>query len=207
MFRKLLYSVLVLLFLGSTAQAQKYDFVEILTPKGSIWLYLYDATPQHKANFLKLAKEGYFDGTTFHRVIKDFMIQGGDPNSKDDNPSNDGAGGPEYRIPAEINDSIKHILGAVGAARDDNPEKSSSGSQFYVVNKAGGTPFLDKNYTVFGETIYGIGVVESIALVPKNGQDRPNTNVPMQVRIHKLSAKKLKKVYGIDFKPAQLQAR
>lgn len=115
---------------------KKDDVVTISTRFGEMKALLFDETPKHKENFLKLAKEGFFNGTTFHRVIKDFMIQGGDPNSKDDNPGNDGQGGPGYTIEAEFNPKFFHVKGALSAARlgdGQNPQKRSSGSQFYIV--------------------------------------------------------------------------
>lgn len=112
--------------------------VEIKTPKGSMYARLYDETPQHRDNFLKLAKEGYYDGTKFHRIIKSFMIQGGDPYSK--NPATAemaGTGGPGYTVEAELDSRFFHKKGALAAARQGdaiNPEKRSSGSQFYIVH-------------------------------------------------------------------------
>jgi cyclophilin family peptidyl-prolyl cis-trans isomerase len=154
--------------------------VRIKTGYGDMVIYLYDATPRHKANFMKLAQEKYFDSTTFHRVIKNFMIQGGDPNSKDKDPNNDGMGGPGYMIDAEINPLIKHNYGTVGAARDNNPQKRSNGSQFYIVVNKAGTHFLDNNYTVFGEVVSGMDVAEKIAVVPTDGaNNRPWTDVKM----------------------------
>ena len=109
----------------------------ISTKFGEMIVRLYDATPEHKANFLKLAKEGFYDSTTFHRIIEGFMVQGGDPNSKDDNLRNDGQGGPGYTLPAEIVRGYIHKKGALAAARmgnDTNPDMRSSGSQFYIVH-------------------------------------------------------------------------
>jgi len=113
------------------------NFFEISTPMGNMVIELYDDTPIHRDNFKKLASDGFFDGTTFHRVIGGFMIQGGDPNSKDDDPSNDGNGGPGYTIPAEIVSGRYHKRGAIASARlgdSANPERESSGSQFYIVH-------------------------------------------------------------------------
>src|SRR6188508_1702698 len=127
--------------------------VTISTSYGDMVLLLYNQTPLHKKNFIKLAQEHYYDGTTFHRVILDFMIQGGDPNSKDSITTNEGVGGPDYTIPAEINPALKHDKGALAAARmgdEMNPSRASSGSQFYIVQNKNGTPSLNNNYTVFG---------------------------------------------------------
>ena len=143
--------------------------------------------PEHVANFEKLAREGYFDVTAFHRVIPGFVIQGGDPNSKDKDPTNDGQGGPGYTLKAEIKQP--HKRGCVAAARlpdQVNPEKRSSGSQFYICLKD--LPNLDRDgYTVFGRVIKGMDVVDRIAAVKRDGRDRPldpvvMTKVTIEVR-------------------------
>ncbi len=122
-----------------------FDVIELNTSFGSMYVHLYDATPQHRDNFLKLVNEGFYDSTEFHRIIPLFVIQGGDPNSKDEDRTNDGTGGPGYTIPAEIDSAnFKHIFGAIGAARlgnTTNPERRSSGSQFYIVTNPDGTDF------------------------------------------------------------------
>ena len=240
----------------------------ISTKFGEMIVRLYDATPEHKANFLKLAKEGFYDSTTFHRIIEGFMVQGGDPNSKDDNLRNDGQGGPGYTLPAEIVRGYIHKKGALAAARmgnDTNPDMRSSGSQFYIVHgrqrterdvdqllaqannnieqglistyvgspentevkqridqaimngntgivseiiteikplatkdfetlvytpqqrevymTQGGVPYLDGSYTVFGEVVQGLAVVDSIVQAKKNYADRPVEDIPMIVRV------------------------
>jgi peptidyl-prolyl cis-trans isomerase B (cyclophilin B) len=241
--------------------------VLIKTPLGDITVRLYDETPLHRDNFLKLAREGYYNGTLFHRVIKNFMVQGGDPDSRGASPTAHlGAGGPDYTIPAEFNKSLIHKKGALAAARQGdevNPEKRSSGSQFYIVtgeiysagkltqlerqmaqqqlqnifnnlvvenrsriiqlrknrdnaglmalqeelqNKTyalakeqgepkytpeqrevytsiGGTPFLDQNYTVFGEVEEGLDVVDKIQLVQTQPGDRPVEDISMQISV------------------------
>ena len=127
----------VLLFISTGLKdkpPKKDDVVIIETAFGQMHIVLYDDTPIHKENFLKLAREEYYDSTTFHRVIEKFMIQGGDPNSRDDDPLNDGAGGPDYRLKSEIDAGHVHIKGAVAAARKDDPERKSSGSQFYIIH-------------------------------------------------------------------------
>jgi peptidyl-prolyl cis-trans isomerase B (cyclophilin B) len=188
--------------------------VEIETEFGNMLVWLYDSTPQHRDNFLKLAEQGYFDSLLFHRVIKGFMIQGGDPNSRNA-PKNQplGSGGPGYTIPAEFVDSLVHFKGALAAARTGdqvNPEKRSSGSQFYIVQgqpvtaqqldqlearkgfhyskeqrdtylQTGGTPFLDRDYTVFGMVIKGQEVIDKIAEAQKDSRDRPLQDVRMKI--------------------------
>lgn len=179
----------------------EYELIQISTTFGDVHIWLYDETPKHKENFLKLTKEGFYTGTTFHRIIDGFMIQGGDPNSKDNDPNNDGTGGPGYTIPAEIKSSLKHDQGALGAARlgnDTNPEKESSGSQFYIVEGDNGAHHLDGEYTVFGEVLKGIETVQTIAEQPKNSSNRPTTDIPMTVTVIKKSGQQLKDEYGFE---------
>lgn len=153
------------------------DVAVIETDLGTITFAFYDTeAPEHKKNFVKLAGEKFYDNCTFHRVIPGFMIQGGDPNSKDEDRSNDGIGGPGYTLPAEI--SHKHSVGAVAAARQGdqiNPQRRSSGSQFYICD--GDCTFLDGQYTVFGHVISGQDVVKKIANAPRDARDNPNTKV------------------------------
>ncbi|MEY2924793.1 MAG: hypothetical protein RLZZ337_1341 [Bacteroidota bacterium] len=172
----------------SPPEELSYSVIEIATSFGNMYAYLYEGTPLHKANFEKLTNESYFDGTEFHRVVKNFVIQGGDPNSKDADRTNDGTGGPGYTIPAEIDSSkYKHKYGALGAARTNNPEKASSGSQFYIVTNVDGTAFLDGNYTVFGELLGGFDVAKTIEGQPKNAKDLPNDRIPMTVKQKQLT--------------------
>jgi len=280
------YSILFIVLFGllTKSYSQKKDFViTIKTSSGEMIAILYDETPKHKANFVKLAKEHYFDSLLFHRVISGFMIQGGDPNSKKAKPGESlGNGGPNYTIDAEFNPKLFHKKGALAAARTNNPEKASSGSQFYIVqgtvltgsaadelkvdqpklkqalqqflakpentslrdslsrlystatreafNKkvfslipqiekgtgmkltkdvspemikaytsTGGVPFLDGDYTVFGEVIKGIDVIEKIATMKKDGADRPLEDVRMFVSVQELSKKKITKLYGYQY--------
>lgn len=196
--RSLLLSLGLALLLAGCAVFQKApstEVVTITTEMGTIDLILSDKTPLHKANFLKLAKSGAYNGTTFHRIIKGFMIQGGDPNSKNDNPNDDGQGGPGYTVPAEFDASLKHNPGAVAAARmgdNVNPKKESSGSQFYIVENKDGAHFLDNGYTVFGQVVRGQGVVERIAEQRKNSFDRPLKDIKMTVTVKKIKLKALK---------------
>jgi len=188
-------TVSVLLFAPSckkdgTDESTKYGVINMQTNHGNIVLWLYDETPLHKANFDSLAKAGFYDGLIFHRVIKDFMNQGGDP-------SGNGTGGPGYTIKAEITTSLTHKFGAVGAARNNNPEKRSNGSQFYIVNNTAGAHSLDGDYTVFGETIDGLNVVTEIGNVPTNSSDKPLTDVVMtKVEVVKYTAQELKDNFG-----------
>lgn len=185
-----------------TKQVRVVDkIIEIKTSFGDMYMWLYDQTPKHKANFLKLADEDFFDGTTFHRIIQAFVIQGGDPNSKDSDPNNDGSGGPGYTIPAEITPTLKHIYGAVGAARlsnDVNPNRESSGSQFYVVVNTAGTPHLNNEYTVFGFVMKGMDIATTISKQPKDSNNRPNDNIVMDVNILEKTKAEIKAEYGYE---------
>lgn len=190
--------------LSLVAQKPKWDTVVVVeTPKGVMRFQLYRETPLHRANFFKLVREGFYNGTTFHRVVPGFVIQGGDPNSRDQDPSNDGLGGPGYTIPAEIQPALKHERGAIGAARTAdaiNPTRASSGSQFYIVIAEKGTPFLDGGYTVFGRVLEGMAVADSIAAVPRDARDRPLSDIPMQVRLERHKVSRLRKRYGDGYR-------
>lgn len=197
---------LVLSIPGFTQKKEKKskidEVVTISTDFGDVILLLSEKTPKHKANFLKLAKEGFYNETTFHRIIKGFMIQGGDPNSKDSIPGNEGRGGPGYTIPAEFDTSLTHKYGALAAARMGdavNPKKESSGSQFYIVENKEGTHFLDQNYTVFGQVIKGMEIVETIADQSKDQMDKPLKDITMNVSVSKMKKTKIEKEYAIDF--------
>jgi cyclophilin family peptidyl-prolyl cis-trans isomerase len=190
--------------------------VDIETEFGHMLVELYDATPKHQENFIKLVDQGFFDSLMFHRVIEGFMIQGGDPDSKRAKPGQQlGAGGPGFTIPAEFVDTLVHTKGSLAAARQGdqvNPQKRSSGSQFYIVQgrpltapqldlleaqkniryssaqreiylKSGGTPFLDKEYTVFGRVIEGLDVLDQIAATKVDSFDRPKKDVRMKMKV------------------------
>ena len=150
---------------------------DIVTNYGTIKVKLYSKTPKHRENFAKLALSGYYDGLLFHRVIKNFMLQTGDPYTRDTSKVADyGKGGPDYTIPAEFVPEYKHKKGALAAARRGdaaNPMKESSGSQFYIVQDAAGCSHLDGAYTVFGETLEGFDVIDKIAAVETNNRDLP----------------------------------
>ena len=154
---------------------------EFVTSHGKMTIRLYGKTPLHRDNFAKLAAEGYYDGMRFHRVIEGFMIQGGDPYSRDTSMINSwGTGGPDYTIPAEFVSDYRHKKGAIAAARKGdmaNPKKASSGSQFYIVQDEEGCSHLDGQYTVFGEVIDGLEVIDRIAAVATDRYDRPYEDV------------------------------
>lgn len=149
------------------------------TKFGSITLKFFpDAAPGHVKNFIDLAKKGFYDGTTFHRVIPGFMIQGGDPNSKNPDKRTHGTGGPGYTIKAEFNDK-PHKRGTLSMARAQSPD--SAGSQFFICVKD--SPFLDRQYTVFGEVVSGMDVADKIVSQPKDRNDNPNDRIEMKVKI------------------------
>ena len=290
MLKSLLSASLFCLLLTACAQDKKTEsVVTIKTSYGDMVAILYDETPKHKENFIKLINQKFYDSLLFHRVVAEFMILGGDPDSKKAAAGLPlGAGGPGYTIPAEFNPTFFHERGALSAARTSdaaNPTKASSGSQFYIVqgkkytteeldqnetgmrnqkksqvlreiimkpeNQAllaqiqehqqdgawmnsffeksdtlivkekpdykpfafsaaqrtlyttvGGSPFLDGDYTVFGKVIKGLEVIDKIATVPKDLQNRPSENVRMVVTVQQLTRKKIEKEYGYIFPEA-----
>ncbi len=201
------YFLYIFLFVVLFSCKKKSVYVQFETTMGDLVIKLYDETPQHKENFITLVEEGYYDSLLFHRVIDHFMIQAGDPNSKRAKPGEQlGFGGPDYKVPAEIDDSLFHQRGAIGAARGDNPLKESNASQFYIVEgrtwsdneldriaemnsltysehqrkvykEIGGYAPLDNLYTVFGELVSGFDVLDHISQVSTNSSDRPLEDV------------------------------
>ncbi len=205
----------------STFDNSKEQLVEITTNFGVMVAKLYNTTPLHRDNFIAKVKEGFYDSLLFHRVIREFMIQGGDPNSKHapDSVQLGMGSAPGPMIPAEFNTNIIHKRGALAAARDGNPTKQSNNSQFYIVQgkrsdtanlrrtqeqiqreshnpsfrytkaqkeiyeRIGGTPQLDQNYTVFGEVISGLDVIDKITSIPTKAGDRPIMNIIMKVKL------------------------
>jgi cyclophilin family peptidyl-prolyl cis-trans isomerase len=206
-----------------TLRKPERRIVEIETDYGIIKAELFNFTPKHRDNFIKLAEEGYYDGLLFHRIMQGFMVQGGDPDSKDATPEQFlGQGGPDYTIPAEIVSGAYHFKGALAAARQPdqvNPNRESSGSQFYIVhgtphtpqqlqqyvdqksqrglrvtysqpqvdyyNAQGGAPVLDMEYTVFGQVIEGLHLIDKLATVPTGVGNRPVRDLKMKVRMVK----------------------
>ena len=231
--KKSLIACLVFLSLTVFAAKPKHQFVRISTDKGSCVVLLYNQTPLHRDNFVKITQEGKLSETLFHRVIKSFMIQGGDPDSKTAKPGQAlGDGDWGYTVPAEFRDSLFHKKGVIAAARDDIPSKASSACQFYlaqgkvftdeqldlleqnklkrkiptwqreVYKTLGGIPHLDQNYTVFGEVVQGIEMIDTIAAVKTGAADRPVDDVRMTVTVlKKKEAKKLEKSLGLASKP------
>jgi cyclophilin family peptidyl-prolyl cis-trans isomerase len=225
--------LLTLFFIGQVilANAQRKDYVVTMeTNMGTAHIILYDETPLHKANFIKLAKSKFYDSLLFHRVISNFMIQGGDPDSKKaDANARLGAGGTSMeRIPFEFTPVRVHKKGALAAARDGNREKKSSACQFYIVHgrkysdeevtkvekmnnisytnqqrmeyvSVGGTPSLDNEYTVFGELLNNVELVDKIAAVEKGDANRPIENIRMKLTVKKMSKRRISKKYKYEF--------
>ena len=154
---------------------------DIVTSKGTMRIKLYSMTPKHRDNFVKLVNEKYHDGVRFHRVIEGFMIQTGDPYSRDTAKVNLwGQGGPDYTVPAEFVSDYHHKKGALAAARKGdlaNPKKASSGSQFYIVHDPENCAHLDGQYTIFGEVISGLEIIDKIATTDTDRYDRPYDDI------------------------------
>ncbi|NEU09039.1 peptidylprolyl isomerase [Flavihumibacter sp. R14] len=228
--KKILFLLFLIATIPAFAAKPKHDFIRLKSSQGECIIMLYNQTPKHHDNFLKLANEGFYNGTLFHRVIKEFMIQGGDPDSKTAKPGQAlGEGDLGYLVDAEFRDSLFHKKGVLAAARDNNPQKASSASQFYIVQgkvwtdekldqlqtnrlngrqiptwqrevykTIGGVPHLDQNYTVYGEVVKGIEMVDAIAAVKTAPGDRPVEDVKMEVSVlKKKEARKLEKALGL----------
>lgn len=211
--------LIIIIFSSTPATAQEVPqekMIKIETSMGDMVIKLYNETPAHRDNMIKLIKEGFYDDQLFHRVIKDFMIQGGDPHSTGaEKGQRLGLGGPGYEVPAEFNQNLIHRKGALAAAREgdsSNPEQASSGSQFYLVQgrvltpeevniltqrgvatfteesteiytTLGGTPHLDGAYTVFGEIVVGLEILDAIASQPVDAYNRPLQDVIYSITI------------------------
>lgn len=202
----------------SAQQTGSNQLIKIETSAGDMIVKLYNETPAHRDNMVKLIKEGFFQDQLFHRVIKDFMIQGGDPHSAGaEKGQRLGSGGPGYTVPAEIHKNLIHKKGALAAARKGdsfNPDRASSGSQFYLIQgrvlsqeeidmlkqrgmanfseesaqiymTLGGTPHLDGAYTVFGEVVEGLEIIDTIASRPTDAYDRPLEDVIYSISLIK----------------------
>lgn len=204
----LLFSVFLLLSQGSAwaqkkPNLKKNDYlITITTIYGDIEVRLYDEAPLHKANFVKLAQAGFFDSCTFHRVLSGFVIQGGDPSTKPGGSGVPGTSDVGYKIPAEILPDKKHTRGMLAAARQSdaiNPNRESSGSQFYIVLPQAGTPHLDGSYTIFGEVLKGMEVADKIAQQKVDRSGRPSENIYMKVTCQLLSRKSLEARYGFKY--------
>ena len=175
--RNLVVILLSTLLLTAVVSAQEIAVIE--TKFGKIEMEFFaDKAPGHVKNFKDLAKKGFYDGTIFHRVIPGFMIQGGDPNTKSDDRTTHGMGGPGYSIQGEFNDT-PHKRGVLSMARSQNP--NSAGSQFFIVVKK--SSFLDGKYTAFGKVLSGMAVADQIVNAPRDKRDNPDERIEMKVKV------------------------
>lgn len=192
---------MVLLVLGCTksesqkpVDEKKYPIARVSTNLGDMYFWLYDEAPNHKSKFIELANRGYYNSFTFNRVVKNFVIQGGCPDSVQYFE------GSPYLLDPEFVDSLKHTYGALGMGRDDNPKKQSNACQFYVVNKESGLPSLDKNYMIFGKLIKGFDVLEKTEAVTTDNNDMPLSALPLTVSIVHLTAAEIQLQFAFKVK-------
>jgi len=227
----LVYILLLISTISFAQKKSKKDYLVTLNTKyGTMHLVLFDDAPLHKANFVKLVEQKFYDSLLFHRIIDGFMIQGGDPESKTAKPNQrlGNGGGNMERIPFEFKPNHIHRKGALAAARDNNPEKKSSACQFYIVQGKkrtdeevtaaaqrngmnyttqqradymilGGAPHLDNGYTVFGEAIDNLDLIDTIAKQPKDSADRPKEDIKMSMTVKKMRKKKITKKFGYKY--------
>lgn len=227
----LVYTLLLISTISFAQKKSKKDYLVTLNTKyGTMHLVLFDDAPLHKANFIKLVEQKFYDSLLFHRIIDGFMIQGGDPESKTAKPNQrlGNGGGNMERIPFEFKPNHIHRKGALAAARDNNPEKKSSACQFYIVQGKkrtdeevtaaaqrngmnyttqqradymilGGAPHLDNGYTVFGEAIDNLDLIDTIAKQPKDSADRPKEDIKMSMTVKKMRKKKITKKFGYKY--------
>jgi len=176
-----------IIFTAAKKEEKIYSVGQIKTIKGEILFWLYDETHHHKKSFIQLANDGYWDSLTFNRVIDNFVVQGGCP----DTPA--GFTDPEYLLKPEFNGTLKHQYGAVGAGRDNNPGKLSARCQFYIVQNKKGLTRLDGDYTVFGQVFKGMDIVDAIVSVKTDSTDAPIDPIKLDINIIKMKAKELYK--------------
>jgi len=186
---KLLF--LAYFLLSSVLYAQERTaYGQIETIHGKILIKFHEETPLHKASFIELASKGYWDSLTFNRVIPNFVAQGGCPDTEE------GFTDPEYLLQPEFHPELRHIYGAVGAGRDDNPDKISARCQFYIVQNKSGLHRLDGNYTVFGQVIHGMDIIDRIVNVSRDQMNQPLEPITLKIDIVYLSAKELSEILG-----------
>ena len=183
---RILLLLAALIFIRCTPP-QTFPVAQIKTDKGEILFWLHDQTPEHKKSFITLAEGGYWDSLTFNRVIKNFVVQGGCP----DTPA--GFADSPYLLKPEFNAHLKHVYGAVGGGRDDNPDKRTAGCQFYIVQNKDGLPRLDGDYVIFGQVFKGMEVVDAIVEVEKDSLHAPVAPIQLDVNILHLTKEELEK--------------
>ena len=179
------FTLIFQLMLSFFFSEEKFPIGQITTPLGEILLTLDPRTPAHRQSFIELAESGYWDSLTFNRVIPNFVAQGGCP----DTPA--GFSDPEYLLDPEFHPELKHVYGAVGAGRDDNPGKQSARCQFYIVQNPQGIPRLDGDYTVFGHVIKGMDIVDRIVNTPRDKADKPTTPINLSITVVYLTQKEI----------------
>ncbi len=176
--KSLIFLLIPICLVSCSPKAGKQILVgQITTPKGEILFRFHEKTPRHNESFRKLAEAHYWDSLTFNRVIPNFVAQGGCPDTKE------GFSGSPYLLEPEFDDSLRHVYGSVGAGRDDNPEMKSAGCQFYIVQNKNGLHRLDKKYTVFGQVIKGMDIIDALVNTPRDSIDAPLKPVPIKVRV------------------------
>lgn len=193
--KKIIY-LFIAIGMVSCKTEKTYNVGQILTPKGEILIWLHNETPKHKASFIQLANDGYWDNYTFNRVIPNFVAQGGCPDTPE------GFNDPEYLLEPEFDKKLRHVYGAVGAGRDDNPGMLSARCQFYIVQNKEGLSRLDDEYTVFGKVIKGMDIINTITNIERDSTNKPNTDITLDVNMIKMKASELGKLYpeGIQVK-------
>jgi len=184
-----LSTFICLIICFSCTLEKEYEIGQIMTPNGEILLWLYNETPKHKASFIELANESYWDTLTFNRVIPDFVAQGGCPDTPE------GFNDPEYLLEPEFNNKLVHDYGALGAGRDGNPDKLSARCQFYIVQNKDGLHRLDGDYTIFGKVLKGMNVIDEIVSVKRDSFDMPLTPITLDVNIISIKETELIKLY------------
>lgn len=183
--KNLLFSLGLFLVLSSCQQQQTYQIGKIETRLGEAYIWLHEDTPNHKQSFIDLASQGYWDSLTFNRVIPNFVAQGGCPDTEE------GFGDSPYLLEPEFVDSLTHIYGAVGAGRDDNPDKLSAACQFYIVQNKDGVHRLDGDYTIFGQVIKGMDIIEAIVAVERDRSNKPLEDIKLKVSVVEMTAEDL----------------
>lgn len=179
----------ILISMISCNSEKTYDVGQISTPKGEILIWLHKETPKHKASFMQLANDGYWDDQTFNRVIPNFVAQGGCPDTPE------GFNDPEFLLEPEFDEKLRHVYGAVGAGRDDNSKMLSARCQFYIVQNKNGLSRLDDKYTIFGKVIKGMDVVNTITNTERDATNKPLKDISLDINMIQIKASELKKIY------------
>lgn len=182
---------LLLLLIVACKQQQTYEIGKITIPQGELLIWLYDETPVHKEAFIELANEGYWSDYTFNRVIDNFVAQGGCPDTPE------GFAYSIHLLEPEFDQKARHVYGAFGAGRDDNPGKLSAACQFYIVQNKNGLARLDDNYTIYGLVFKGMDIIDDVVKVPTDSIDQPLTNIPLQVEVVRMTQSELEEA-GLD---------